>query len=156
MPWSGGEVVRAARTVRSRHFADAAPADANRIKLRIGLLYRHSEADQRGWGTTTPSVQATQRQNPYLGAFPRNPLEPRSDCHYRKRLRVGSAITRGLIESEHAIRMSLRQLNGSGPLVRRLLNSRFPFLFCKHLKLNHNTNRLVWNLKCSSKHGSSR
>jgi hypothetical protein len=155
VPWSGGEVVRAARTVRSRHFADAAPADATRIKLRIGLLYRHSEADQRGWGTTTPSVQATQRQNPYLGSIPAKSTGTTIRLSLQETIARGLRYNLGLIESEHAIRMSLCQLNGSGPLVRRLLNSRFPFLFCKHLKLNHNTNRLVWNLKCSSKHGSS-
>jgi hypothetical protein len=104
VPWSGHEVVRAARTVRSRHFAEAAPAYANRIKLRIGLLYRHSEADQRGWGMTTPSAPADTASKPVPGEHSR-------EIHWnhdqtvanRKRLRVGSAINLGLIESEHAI-----------------------------------------------------
>jgi hypothetical protein len=44
----------------------------------------------------------------------------------------------------------MRQLNGSGPVIWRLLNSRFPFLFCKHLKVNGHTIILFWNLKCLS------
>jgi hypothetical protein len=44
----------------------------------------------------------------------------------------------------------VRQLNGGGPVFLRLLNSRFPFLFGKHMKLNGHTIIVFWNLKCLS------
>src|SRR5258708_25060909 len=92
----------------------------------------------------------------YLGSIPAKSTGTTIRLSLQETIARGLRYNLGLIESEHAIRMSLRQLNGSGPLVRRLLNSRFPFLFCKHLKLNHNTNRLFWHLKGSSEHGKSR
>src|SRR5216683_3219505 len=53
-------------------------------------------------GTTTPSAQATQRQNPYLGSVPSKNTGTRIELSLRSAMDRGLRYNLGLIESNHA------------------------------------------------------
>src|SRR6202023_562422 len=53
-------------------------------------------------GTTTPSAQATQRQNPYLGSVPSKNTGTRIELSLKAALARGLRYNLGLIEANHA------------------------------------------------------
>src|SRR5262252_10466404 len=53
-------------------------------------------------GTTTPSAQATQRQNPYLGSVPAKSTGTTIRLSLQEAIARGLRYNLGLVESEHA------------------------------------------------------